>query len=227
MLDPLTQLARRPAIRRRGGFTLLEATIAITLLGIVGGAITLASKSSSDAMRTGSFLAEFDVQGAAAIKRIAESLSEATRDDVLPAAPAAVAPLSTTQLDFQTSEFVAPAVVLSDWARVGFEYEGEELDDGLDNNGNGLVDEGIVVLTEDRGLATERRVVLCRSVSEFLEGEEGDNGLDDNGNGLRDEGGLSFDFEGDRVTIRLTLQREGPGRFLITRSFEKTVALRR
>ena len=56
------------------------------------------------------------------------------------------------------------------------------------------------------GTPEEQRVVWSHLVSPFLEGELL-NGLDDNGNGLIDEEGLSFVIDGQRVVIRLTLNR--------------------
>ena len=52
-----------------------------------------------------------------------------------------------------------------------------EIDDGLDNNGNGLVDEGQVVWITDLGLPGQRAVVLCNWVSEALDGTSQYGGL--------------------------------------------------
>ena len=49
---------------------------------------------------------------------------------------------------------------------------------------------------------------------------------DENGNGLRDEGGLSLDYNGPRLNVRLTLERIDPKGFRITRTVQRTVAVR-
>jgi len=216
-----------PHIGPRAGFTLVEFAVATALLGVISGAIFMATDSSGKSIRTGSVVSSLENRGSVALDRIAEELSLAVRDDVLPGAPAAEAPFHASQLDFQISTWVSPNVILGNTARIGFEYTPDEPNDGVDNNGNGLIDEGRVVLTTDVGLGSEGRQVLCRGVSESFEGEVSGNGLDDNRNGLRDEGGCSFDFDGDRVTIRLTLAATDSQGLVISRTFTRTVALKR
>ena len=63
-----------------------------------------------------------------------------------------------------------------------------------------------VVWSQNPGDPDERRVVWSNVVRPFLEGEI-QNGTDDNQNGLIDEKGLNFTLQGNRVTIRLTLER--------------------
>ena len=107
---------------------------------------------------------------------------------------------------------------------LSFEYEIGELDDGLDNNGNGLIDEGRLVLTENAGLTNDRRVIT-RWVAELLEGEL-DDGLDNNGNGLVDEPGFLVERIGESLIVRVTLQkRDAEGR-LMTRTARTSVRLR-
>jgi hypothetical protein len=58
-----------------------------------------------------------------------------------------------------------------------------------------------------------------------MEGEVMNN-LDDNGNGLVDESGLCFTFEDNTVTVRLTLEAEGPDRATLSRVFQGLVFCR-
>lgn len=109
--------------------------------------------------------------------------------------------------------------------RIHFEYDEGEADDGKDNNGNGLVDEGRVVLTREVGTARERRVILSRFVPEHLTGEEA-NGKDDNGNGLIDERGLCFSLENGVLRVLLSLEVRRPGGELETRIVETGVSFR-
>jgi hypothetical protein len=92
--------------------------------------------------------------------------------------------------------------------------------DDVDNDGDGLVDEGEILLTDTNGL----RAVLVRHVTEYLDGES-DGGGDDNGNGLEDEQGLSFELDGNRLHIRLTLAKVGADGELVTRSAESVLRL--
>ena len=115
--------------------------------------------------------------------------------------------------------------ILSDDSKKSLYDETGEIDDGLDNNGNGLVDEGRVVLTENLGGADERDRILARRVRELLEGEL-DNGVDDNGNGLVDEKGFSFERMGESLVIRMTMERIDVGQRTIERSAQTSVRLR-
>lgn len=82
-----------------------------------------------------------------------------------------------------------------------------------------------VVWSQNPGQADERRVVWSNVVRPFLEGEI-QNGQDDNQNGLIDENGLNFTLQGNRVTIRLTLERAQPAGGAHTQSVETSVTLR-
>ena len=109
--------------------------------------------------------------------------------------------------------------------RFALELAPGELDNGIDDNGNGLIDEGVLVRIENPGLANEQRSIFARGVSEYLEGETGD-GTDENGNGLVDEGGLSFSRSNGSLQIALSLERIGPDGELMVRTLETSVALR-
>lgn len=82
-------------------------------------------------------------------------------------------------------------------------YEDGEANDGLDNNGNGLVDECRVVLARNLYTSDQTLITLMSGVSEYAQDEHA-NGYDDNGNGLRDERGLSFHLKGEVMTVRVS-----------------------
>jgi type II secretory pathway pseudopilin PulG len=202
--------------------TLLEVLVAVSLLGVVLGvptmlllsgsrtyAIETASSDASEALRTG-------------IARIATRLETAVSGSLTPPPPAA-----THTLDYNRSNgYAGGAVALGPLERIQFENSPGDPNDGLDNDGDGLVDEGRAVWIENPGQATERRVTLVDWVAEAQAGELLGNNLDDNGNGLVDEGGLSLEYDANRVTVRLTVQRPGPEGSIITRSMQRTIALR-
>jgi hypothetical protein len=110
-------------------------------------------------------------------------------------------------------------------ATIGWEPEPGDPEDGKDNDGDGFVDEGSVVLAINAGETDEHRVVLANGVARHLEGEK-PNGLDDNGNGLVDERGLSFEIRDRAVHVRMTLVRRGRDGQVVTRTARDTVALR-
>jgi hypothetical protein len=140
--------------------------------------------------------------------------------------PLTESPFSTTQVDFQRAVgSVGPSVVWGDPERILFEYSPGEVDDGVDNDANGLIDEGRVVWIQNAGSANETRATLCNWVREYFEGEE-DTGVDDNGNGRIDERGFSIDIEGNRAHVRLSLEQRGSEGLSIVRTLERTVTFR-
>jgi len=110
-------------------------------------------------------------------------------------------------------------------SRIAFQNHPSDPDDGIDNNGNGLVDEGQVILMRNVGLANETTTVIVPWVREFTEGEIA-NGNDDNGNGLIDERGLSFELVGQTLNIRITLERLDSDQRPLVRTVETSVRLR-
>jgi hypothetical protein len=108
--------------------------------------------------------------------------------------------------------------------------EPSETDNGADDDGDGLIDEGMIEFTRDLGAGTERIVRWARGVREYLAGEN-PNVADDNANGLTDERGLSFSLTGRILTIRLTLQAvgakgDGASGTVLSRTVETSVRLR-
>lgn len=207
--------------RISAGFTLVESLIAVTLLAVLFLAVAQTSSRASDAFEEGSTENTLSRTLHRSLDRIASAIefSDATILD----APLA-SPQGSDQVAFRTPrDFVGTEV---DWEdiRILLELEPGELDDGVDNDGDGLIDEQRIVRVDFPGTPDERRVVLASGVAELLEGELA-NGLDDNANGLADETGLSFSSNGSVVTIRLTCQRRDDGGRLLTRTSETAVRL--
>ena len=102
-----------------------------------------------------------------------------------------------------------------------------ELDNGVDDNGNGLVDECRIEFQPD--VVGDPGLVIGWGsfVREYLEGEI-PNGVDDNGNGLVDERGLclTYDNASGVLTVRLTLERLDPLGRPLTRTVETAVQVR-
>ena len=225
------KMRTRAAGNATAGFTLTELLIVATILGLMLGWLGMIGRSSDHAYRTGTLAAQLEAQASIAIEKIVADLQPAGFDmlspDLLPDDPDY--PGFTDWSDWV--EYAHPSGMIDGevpWdhqRRLAFELEAGELPDGRDNNGNGLVDEGVVVLTENVGDPTERRRVLVHWVSQLLEGEEL-NGEDDNGNGLIDERGFVVERAGETLIVRLTLQRANPERQLLSRTARTSTRLR-
>ena len=200
------------------GFTLIEIEIVSAILLIVIGSLNMMAQASDRAFQTGATIAHLESRASATIGQVIRELAIAQHPPVLDPNRAVI--------DYvQAVDFVGGEPELTLPRRLAFEYEAGEIDDGIDNNGNGLVDEGQVILTEDVGAPTERRRVLTRWVPELLQGEI-ENGIDDNGNGLIDERGFTMVQSGETITVLLSLQRLGNGGRLLNRSSMTSIRLR-
>jgi hypothetical protein len=167
--------------------------------------------------------AQLEAQATATIERMVIELSTVGLETV---APDPLPGVGCDGIQYLQATGMKDGVI--EWTplrRLAFEYEVGETNDGLDNNGNGLVDEGRIVLTEDVGRPGERSHVLTRWVRELSDGEE-QNGLDDNGNGLVDERGFFLERIGETLVVRLTLQKLSAEGNLMSRTARTSVRLR-
>jgi hypothetical protein len=197
--------------------------IVIALLGAVVGSVLAVMRTSARAYGVGSTDARLESLASQTLDQIANRLRCSQLDTMT---PVLAAPFSSPQVDFQPSVGIAAgATVWGPIERIGFEYDPGDPDDGADNDGDGFVDEGRVVWTQDVGGAGERSIVWSNGVSEFLRGETL-NVLDDNGNGLLDERGLCFVFDGTSLIVRLTLQARDASGVILTRTVQERVFFR-
>ncbi len=214
-----------PRSSRRAGLTVVEVVIAMTVLALVLAMVGLATLSGQEAYKTGVNAAHLENMTRRTLDRIADELMEAGQGSI---GMQALQPLGSAALTYRTNEgYAAGNNVWSTDTTIQFQYAPGEVDDGVDNDGNGLIDDGVVVLIRDSGGPDQQTVVLTRWVAEFLQGET-PNGADDNGNGLQDEQGLSFEYDpGQRtLTIRLTLQRPDAEGRIATRTMQTSVRVR-
>jgi prepilin-type N-terminal cleavage/methylation domain-containing protein len=193
-------------LRPRGGFTLVEVMIALALGALVLVNVVMVLDTSSKAYEAGTSVNEMEFQADRTLDRIALAIMSSRRESLMIAAET---PLMATSLSYHST--------------LGME-DGEVVE-GEPERIEFVIVEGQVRWTENPGLAGERSVIWANWVRDFLEGEL-PNGVDDNGNGLIDETGLSFDVDGERVNIRLTLERPGPDGKNITRTRETVVVCR-
>jgi hypothetical protein len=173
---------------------------------MVAANIVMVTRSSTAAYESGASLSALDMQLDRTMDRIALALMAARKDSLTPPNSA---PLWTPSMTFdQSMGFDDGIEVVSDTERI-------ELAAGPEQ----------VVWKSRPDTSEERKVVWTNWVRQYFRGEEF-NGLDDDLNGLTDEAGLSFTIDDNRVTIRLTLERDGPGHELLTRTQETTVTCR-
>jgi prepilin-type N-terminal cleavage/methylation domain-containing protein len=172
---------------RRAGFTLLEALIALTVVGLVLGNIVLVMRSSSEAYDEETSKASLELQLDQTLDRIVLALMAASAESL---DPGAANPAFHDRMEYMQSLGVNDGeLVFGAPERIEFRLQGGE-----------------VVWLERPGEPGERAATWSRWVRPFLEGEV-PNGIDDNGNGLIDESGLSFVIEGTQVTVMLSLER--------------------
>jgi prepilin-type N-terminal cleavage/methylation domain-containing protein len=189
---------------RSRGFTLIEVTVSVTVLSVLLVGVLAAIGSSSETFATGTTVSALNTQSRHALDKICDILKDSSLNYVYPAPRA---PFNTEVIDLQ---------------RYGVQQSETQTWGNLERIG---LEDGRIVWVSNLGLANQQTRWLCSGVSEYLEGEE-PNGRDDNGNGLIDERGLSFDFDGNSVTVRLSLQRYDHQKNRIIRTVKRTVAFR-
>jgi len=205
------------------GFTLVEAMITLVILGMVGSTVIMTLTDKQGSFRVTSSAADLEARVRRGIDRVAGELLTAGAGQLTPDPTGS---FGTSDMRFRNAVGLnGNTIEWSNQNRIAFEYDTHEVDDGLDNDGDGLIDEGNLVLTRNDGMASEVRAVLCRGLAEMLEGELA-NGVDDNGNGVVDEPGFSVHRVGDVLFLRLTMQDSIEQGVILTRTLETSSRLR-
>jgi prepilin-type N-terminal cleavage/methylation domain-containing protein len=211
--------------RSRAGFSLTELVVAASLVGLVLAVPAMLLDASNRAYSTSANAGAVDLATRRALDDMAALLQNCGTGGLQPPAGAGNVPFST--VDFLPCiGFAADGPDWGDPQRLVMQPEPGDAMDGLDNDGDGLVDEQQVLWIENFGMAGARTHVLAHRVAPTLAGEAAGNGLDDNGNGLVDEAGLAISFDGERVTIALTVMRLDAYDVRLDRTVERTIALR-
>lgn len=174
---------------------MIEMVISVALLAIVVAKLAIVMSTSSETFEDHAATMDLENRAQQVMDQIVLQIMSADSSSLVPS-PAS--PDESDELTFNVSLGVRDGeVVYSPPQRI-------EMADGG----------GAVTWSENPGAVDERRVVWCNIARPFFDGEL-PNAVDDNGNGLIDEHGLSFEIQGRKVTIRLTLEREGPAGELI------------
>ncbi len=172
--------------RGRAGFTLLEVMIVMTLLGLVMAAVSITMETSRGAVNTSSAVTKAENLCYRALYRIVNEVRDAGKVTL---APALAPPLSSPEINFQNSlGYVAGAPVWGDPLRIQFvpgsgrvtwtenpglanersvglvrsvaDYLEGEVPNGLDDNGNGLIDERGLCFTLENNLLIVRLTLV-------------------------------------------------------------------
>ncbi|MFT5291850.1 MAG: type II secretory pathway pseudopilin PulG [Planctomycetota bacterium] len=211
-------------VRHRAGFTLIESVIGATLMSGVLLMIGLALDTTFSAYRMAESESQADQAAHRALEDILRNISDAGAGTLGDPTGA----FGSSDLSFRRAALYDAAGEAIGWgseSQIGWQLEPGELNDGIDNDGDGLIDEGEIFWLLDVGEPTQRRVVKVKSVAEYLGGEE-PNLADDNDNGLIDEAGLDFQWDGAVLTVRLTLLAVGPKGMQLTRTVQSSTRLR-
>lgn len=209
----------------RRGFTLIEVMVSSALLGVVLGASMLITLSGKRAFTQGATRAKAELKARRALERVCAELADAGIDAITPAI-AADGSVSTSTLTFDPLQSVqGGAAVWGTSTRLARVASSEDPDDGIDNDNDGLIDEGQLVLTRDVGGPAEFTSVLCSNVPELLDGESA-NGADDNQNGLVDEAGFSVQRIGSMLTVRISVEEPGEGGTTLAATATTSISLR-
>ena len=216
-------LARVHEHGRRGGFTLLELVIAAALLSLVLGTMGLVQVRARDVSRVSMERDQVESLCRRTLDRVAEELEGVGHSLIFPDPSSN---LGSSSLTYQHPTGVSNLGVVS-WdtpSSLVLQLEPGEIDNGLDDDGDGLVDERRLVLTKNVGTPNAVSTVLCTGIAELAEGEE-PNGLDDNGNGVIDEAGFNVRKVGDLLTIRLTVEGASSKDGIIATSLQTSIVL--
>jgi len=196
---------RRAAPRTERGTTLLEVTLSLVLFTTFAGSIFMAVDASAGSYGTEATAARLDADARRAMNVLTGYLREADFASITPVGLPETA--SSTWLDFQRPQgFQNGAVVWGPTERLALEPDPADPENGADDDGDGMIDEGRVVWIEDAALGAGLRLVVCSNVPAALAGEVLGNNQDDNGNGLIDERGFCVEFAGSRLIARLTVE---------------------
>jgi prepilin-type N-terminal cleavage/methylation domain-containing protein len=191
------------ARRARSGFTLIELSISLTVLALLLSAVAIVQmhgQKATSAIRTQSDLERRANRALLVVTR------ELTGLGVHTLAPDPTTSLGTDTVTFQRPDSVTAAgdVIWAAPTVLALLMDEGEADNGVDDDGDGLVDERRLSITRDVGTLQQKTTVLCHGVSAWMQGEL-PNGLDDNGNGVVDERGFSLRRVGDLMSVRLAL----------------------
>lgn len=214
-----------PRAKRRlaGGFTLVELAVSVTILGLLFGLVGMIQKRGNDASGEALARASTEARVRRALDGLAEHLTGVGRTLLFPD-PTTNFGASTTTFQHPTGVSNLGVVTWDTPSRIELLLDPRDADNGLDDDGDGLVDERRLVWTRNVGAGNQQSATLCNGVPELMPGEIV-NALDDNGNGVVDEAGFNIRRVGDLLTVRLSVQQAFGDGQMATSTMETSIVL--
>jgi len=204
--------------RRQSGISVVEMAIAVSGTVVLFGIVAIGTQRAFGTYQGTVSATEVERNANVAMDRMVSLLADAGLTTI---ADDLSAPAGSSGFSFRVRKgYSGGAITWSPETRIYWESDPNDARDDVDNDGDGLVDEGRVMMADANGL----EAVICNNVTEYLDGETSASG-DQNSNGLEDEQGLSFVLEDNRLTIRLTLAKVGADGETVTRSAESVLRL--
>ncbi len=192
---------------KRAGYTLLEMTVAVTVLGLVLGSVGVFQNMSNDQSQSLIERSQLEARGQRALNRVVSELTGVAQSLLVPD-PNSV--FGSSSIIYQRPAAVSATGVIT-WenpSRLMLESDPADGANGLDDDGDGLTDECRLVLLK---AGTSVPTVLCTNISPMA-GVEGANGYDEDSDGIVDETGFHVQRTGDLLRIHLSVleaRREG------------------
>jgi prepilin-type N-terminal cleavage/methylation domain-containing protein len=186
------------------GFTLVELMISVSILALLMVSVAAFQTRTQQTSKSVVVRAELERRGERVLQQITSELRPLGIHTLV---PDPTSDLGTDTLTFEkpTDVTAAGVVTWSTQTTIGLVMDNNELDNGLDDDDDGRIDERRLVITRDVGTLNAKATTICHDVGEYLEGETA-NLLDDNGNAIRDEKGFCARRIGDLLYIYLTLE---------------------
>ena len=129
---------RRPTLASKCGFTTIESMIVLLLVAAIAGGVATTMRRSLDSFEQGASRGDLNARSARVMARITQELIGARTSNMT---PFPVPPAGSDNLEFERLvDSVGDALVWGPRRQIRLQLGSGELDNGLDDNGNGAVD---------------------------------------------------------------------------------------
>lgn len=196
-----------PTKPEQAGFSLVEVLIASAVLAILVSAVLGIMVVGLQTFNSGNAITVIQNQARRIMDSIAKEIQPAGLSTISPTPPA-LGSAGTHTITFQPcTGYDGASDPPQQWGNVttiAFAYDSGETNDGVDNNGDGLIDEGLVTKTVVGATSSQTKIL---------------------GHWVK-ENGLSFNLDGTLLTITLEMQKRGGKNELLETSLTTTVQIK-